>query len=436
MIPFRAVLGECRVAVRGPAIVASFLVGLMLLPLVRRLGGGVREAVLAYVVLHFTPLMFLGAFYASTDVAMASAFLAATWAAVALAQGEAKGWWGFGAAVGLGFLAKFPIVTVLPAIIPAVLKGRARRHLATATPYLAAALSFALTMPVWIWAANHNWDNIRFQLARSGGGSLTLKYVAEYAGAVVLLVTPFLAVAFGIAWWVSRRPADRAGWLTARVAAAAPLVLFGLVGLRTRVAPHWGATGVTVFAALLVLTRFRGRKTLAICGAVFGLAVCAVAIVVVLWPEPLLDAEWKYSGRPSRISTSALSSLVGNDEVAARLESMVRPDEFVATQAYSDVHLWAFLTQGRLTTRLAHISGGSHGLASLYWHPPEALRGGNALFATERDDLADRLTALFDEVREDEPLEIVRNGRVVRHFRIYRCRNLLYPEGAFTRLTD
>jgi len=104
--------------VRAPAIVASLLIGLMLLPLVRRLGGTGRHAALAYLALHLAPLMFLGSFYASTDIAMAAAFVGATWAAVALAQGERRAWWGFGIATGLGFLAKFPIVTVLPALLP------------------------------------------------------------------------------------------------------------------------------------------------------------------------------------------------------------------------------------------------------------------------------------------------------------------------------
>ena len=144
MIPFRAVLGETRLAVRAPAIVASLLMGLMLVPLVKRLGG-TRQAACAYLVVHLTPPMFLGSFYASTDIAMAAAPWRA-WAAVALAQGERRAWWGFGIAVGLGFLAKFPIVTVLPAVLPAVLKGPSRPHLRTATPYLAAAIS-VLLMP-------------------------------------------------------------------------------------------------------------------------------------------------------------------------------------------------------------------------------------------------------------------------------------------------
>ena len=437
MIPFRALLGETRLAVRAPAILASLAIGMMLLPLVRRLGGGARDATVAYLVLHLTPLMFLGSFYASTDVAMAAAFLGATWAAVALAQGERTAWWGFGLATGLGFLAKFPIVMVLPALVPAVVKGPAREHLKTATPYLAAGLSLFLTVPVWIWAVQHDFANILFQVSGRHGGSsgFTLKYVAEYLGAAALLVTPFLAVAFGIAWWRGRRLADL-GWLAARVAAASPLVVFALIGLRTRVEPHWGTTGVTVFATLLALVAFRGRKALVAAGAVFGLGLCFAAIALVLMPESLLAVEWSYRGRPNRISTRQLSRLIGNQEVADRLEQIRRPDELVASQSYTDVHLYAFLTQGRLPTRLANIRGGRHGLASLYWYRPSELRGRDVLFVTEAEDLEGKLEALFEEVRPESPIEVVRDGRLVRTIRVYRCRHLTHPEGTFTRLSD
>ena len=52
MIPFRAVLGETTLAIRMPAILASLLIALALVPIIRRLGGGLREAGLAYLLLH------------------------------------------------------------------------------------------------------------------------------------------------------------------------------------------------------------------------------------------------------------------------------------------------------------------------------------------------------------------------------------------------
>jgi len=436
MIPFRAILGETRLAVRAPAIVASLLMGLMLLPLVRRLGGDARHAAYAYLLVHLTPLMFLGSFYASTDIAMAAAFLGAAWAAVALAQGDRRAWWGFGVAAGLGFLAKFPIVTVVPAVLPAVLKGPARAHLKTATPYLAAAFSLLLTAPVWIWAVQHDWDNIIFQLGRSRSASgLTLKYLGEYLGAIALLLTPFLLAAFAVAWWRARRPA-RPDWLAARVAIATPLLFFAAIGLRTRVAPHWGTTGVLVAAALLVLVPFRGRTILVACGAVVGLGISIAAVVVVLSPERLLEVEWSYAGRPTRISTGALVELIGNREIVARLEELRGPDELVASESYSDVHLYAFLSGGRMPTRLAHIRGGKHGLASLYWYRPSDLRGRDILFVTDREGQQKVLRDLFEKVRKLPPIEIVRHGEVVRSVLLYRCRNLQHPEGTFTRLED
>ena len=434
MIPFRAMLGETSLAVRAPAILASLLIGLMLLPLVRRLGGTARHAALAYLALHLAPLMFLGSFYASTDIAMAAAFVGATWAAVALAQGERRAWWGFGIAAGLGFLAKFPIVTVLPALLPAVIKGPARQHLRTATPYLAAAASLLLTAPVWVWAVQHDWDNIRFQLqGRHSDAGFTLSYLAEYLGGIALLLTPFLLAAFVVAWWKARRP-PRPDWLAARVAVASPLLLFAVAGLRTRVSPHWGTTGVMVAAALLALVAFRGRSALVAGAAVMGLGLSLAAVAIVLQPERLLAVDWRYRGQPNRINTRALAELVGNREIVDRIQSLRRPDELVASESYSDVHLYAFLSGGALPTRLANIRGGKHGLASLYWHRPAELAGRNMLFVTDREGQEKVLRGLFAEVRAEPPIEIVRNGEVVRSVLVYRCRDLLRPEGAFTRL--
>jgi 4-amino-4-deoxy-L-arabinose transferase-like glycosyltransferase len=436
MIPFRAVLGECRLAVRAPAVLASLLIGVFMLPLARRLGGGYRHATLAYLVLHGTPLFFLGSFYCSTDIAMGAAYLAATWAAVALAQGETRAWWGFGVAVGLGFLAKFPVVIVAAALAPALLRGAAGRDLRSPTPYLAAALSGALTLPVWLWGARHEWANIIFQLAgRHDPSGFTLRYLGELLAGDLLLLTPFLAVAAAVAWWLSRRKGD-IGWVVVRVAAIAPLVFFGLVGLRTRVAPHWVAPGIMVAFVMLPFVGFRWRRGLQLAGVVVGVLVSLAVVAVVLAPEALLDVEWTYRGRPNRISTGALSDLVGNQEIADRVAAARRPGELVASQSYSEVHMIAFLSGGTVATRLAHVTGGTHGLASLYWHRPSELEGRDVLFVTDRDDVEARLQPLFEAVEEQPPIDIVRGGRVVRTMRLFSCRNLLRAAPAFSRLED
>ncbi len=435
MVPFRAVLGETRVAVRAPAILASLLTGLLLLGLLRRLGGGHREATHAYVLLHAMPLFFLGAFYASTDVAMTTAYVGAAWAAVALAQGERRAWWGFGLAVGLGFLAKFPVVLVLPALLPALLRRDVRRQLATATPWLAALLAGILTLPVWIWGARHDWANLTFQLAgRHEAHRLTLKYLGEFIGANLLLATPFLAAAMAYAWWRAVRRRD-AAWTALLLAAASPLVAFGLVSLRERVGAHWGGPALVLGVAAVVMTRFRARRILEWAAGVTCLLLVGAVIVIALIPEPLMALQWSYSGRPGRISTSKLAALVGNREITRAVEARRSRGELVASESYSTVHLLAFLSKGELPTRLADINRGKHGLASLYWYPPEELRGRDFLFVTERSGRVDEaLAGLFAEVEERAPIEIVRDGHVVRRVRVLACHDLLQPVPAFTRL--
>jgi hypothetical protein len=436
MIPFRAVLGETSLAIRAPAIVASLLIALALLPVVRRLGGGPREAGVAYLLLHATPLVFLGSSYASTDVAMIAAYTLATWAAMAVADGDRRAWWGFGFAIGLGFLAKFPMVLALAAIAAAVVWGEGKRHLTSATPYLAAMAAFACTTPVWIWALQHHWDNITFQLAgRHHSSGFTLKFLGEYLGANLLLLSPTLAIALGAAWWIARRRREPA-WRVAVVSAVTPLAFFGLLALRSRMAPHWGAPGLVVAMAMLVLSSFRFKRGLVISGVVVGLALSGTVLAIVASPEKLLEIQGASSGRPGRVGPSSAAAMIGNREIADEVARRLRPGEMMASSSYTNTHLLAFLSGGVLETRLANINNGLHGLASLYWVEPADLRGRDFLFVADdrRGDMDEKLAAIFAEVEEQPPIEIHRHGRLIRSLRVLRCRDLQEPVPAFTRL--
>ncbi len=432
-IPFRAVFGETALGVRGPAIAAVFLIGAFLLPLARRLGGGPREAAWTYLLLHATPLFFFGSFYASTDIGMMAGYLGAVWAAVAIVQGERRAWWGFGVAVALGFLAKFPAVLVLSVLIPVLASRKARADLRTPVPYLAAALSAALTAPVWIWGARHGWVNITFQLQqRHERGPLTPVYVLEFLAFVALLTSPPLFAAMAGAWWRAWRRRDPA-WNGVLVGAVTPFVFFGYVALREDISPHWAGPGIVLGALVLALASPRPRR-LVRWGAAFGVAVSLAAVALVLFATTALDVRWPFAGRMRGAVADKVAAAVANEKIVAEIESRLQPGEMMASESYTDVHLYAYLSHGRMPTRLARVHGGIHGLASLYWYPPETLRGRDFLFVTERPGLAPSLAAVFASVSEEPTFVVERDGRAVRTIRFLRCRDLLRPEGVFTRL--
>jgi len=456
MIPFRAVLGETALAVRAPAILASLLLALFLIPLVKRLGGGYRQTTWAYILLQIMPIYFLASSYASTDVAMVTAYVGATWAAIAIAQGDRRAWWGFGIACGLGFLAKFPVVIVAVALIPALRRGEVRADLRTPTPWLAAVTSLLLTAPIWIWGAQHNWDNLLFQftgrhsgMGESGRGVsnfLSLvgsdwdllggpKHLVEFIGANLGFATPFLFVAILMALWYSRGRQE-VGWSVYRVATLTPLVFWGLLSLKQRVGAHWGASALALGVVAIAMIEFPGRKWMTVAAAIFCLAICLPALFLVSQPDILLSIPAIAERSDERIANSPISYLFGGDEVVEGVRSRLRPGELVASDSYTITHLVGFDSGGEFENRLGRIMGrGLHGLASLYWHTPASLRGADVLFLTdEKDKIGEQLELLFAECQEEEPIRIYRQDRMVRYEDVFHCTNLQEPVPTFTRL--
>jgi hypothetical protein len=211
-------------------------------------------------------------------------------------------------------------------------------------------------------------------------------------------------------------------------------LFFGLIALRTRVGAHWAAPGLVLLMLVLAIEPGRWFKASWISGAVFGVGLTAMAIFIAVLPEQLASVEWSYSGRPQRINTKKLAQLIGDDEVLERLRAERREGDMIVSDSYSMTHRLALLSGGELETRLAAVSGGSHGLASLYWYEPSELAGRDALVISRKDDIEDKLDELFVSVVELEPIRIERGGEVIRELRLLRATGLLSPVPAFTRL--
>ena len=430
MIPFRALLGEVALAVRAPALVASVLFGFFCWRIIRRLGGTNRQAALCWGLLHATPLFFFGSGYVSTDVVMSACYAGAVLAAMTIADGDRRGWWGFGLAVGLGFLAKYPIVIVLAVLVPVLARPQARDHLRSATPWLAALFGVALTAPVWIWAMQHDWANIRFQLGRvPEGGDPTV--LLAFWGASMGMLTPTIWIAALVAWVRARRFGG-GRWAVYRWGVAAPMVFWSLMAVRGHVGLHWGAAGLMLGMVGVVLIPFRWRRQLVVAGIATTATVVVVVLSVFVFPGFWLDLERQLRVRQGRPNKVELVNLFGTEEVAQEIRRRLRPGEIAASERYTDVHLISFLTGGEVPTRL--LGSGRHGLAALYWDRPEDLEGRDFLFFTGAEHKTWRLHTMFDAVERLEPFVVEHDGQVVREWLFFRCRALRRPVPHFSLL--
>src|SRR5262249_42902216 len=99
--------------------------------------------------------------------------LVAAWAGAlfffgrALLLGQARAWWGAGAALGIGLLSKYSIALLgLAAIVFVLMDPRSRRWLRRPEPYGAVALALLLFSPVLFWNVRHGWASFAFQGVR------------------------------------------------------------------------------------------------------------------------------------------------------------------------------------------------------------------------------------------------------------------------------
>ena len=70
-------------------------------------------------------------------------------------------------------------------------------------------------------------------------------------------------------------------------------------------------------------------------GIFFGGIITATALTIVAAPEKLLEIQWNYSGRPSRVNTSEAAEIIGNDVITREIADRLRPGEILASSSYT-----------------------------------------------------------------------------------------------------
>lgn len=144
----RALLGDGLPAIRlVPALAGSALVVLAGL-IARELGGGRTAQAITAIAVIGNPLFLRSANLFQPVVLDQLAWTLGFYALVRLLHTDDRRWWvGFGAAAGLGLLAKFSIAVFGVAVLGALLVTPHRRWLARPDPWLAAGLALAIGLP-------------------------------------------------------------------------------------------------------------------------------------------------------------------------------------------------------------------------------------------------------------------------------------------------
>lgn len=269
-----ALFGDAEHGVRALAMLCWVLAGGVLALLARSVaaaaGRGDADAVGGWAAagLWAGPLAALVGLVATTDAPLMLLWALALAAAWRIGQattpaGRATAALALGLALGLGLLAKYTMVALLPGLL-----WWAWRYQRRCAPWLAAALALALLVaaPNIAWNAAADWPTWRHTAeitvlasrgadtgARAGGG---VAGVLQYLAAQLLVAGPVLVPALAVALWRHRRaaPAARAApappaaptmpraWRDLLLASAVPLLMVGLLQAgRSHAEANWVA---------------------------------------------------------------------------------------------------------------------------------------------------------------------------------------------------
>ena len=249
--------GDTVFGVRFFAVLLSVGTAYQLFQLARRMYDD-RTALWCLVVAMTIPLFDIGAILMTIDPL--SVFFWAwgvnlTWRACE--HGRIRYWLMLGAAIGIGFLAKFINAIQLVCIVLFLCSSRPHRHFLFSRQSLATLLMFGVTsFPVFLWNAQTGWLNVQALHERSGihqSFSIHPIEVLRYVGSQLGAITPLLLIGMVIATvglWRSQSDQVRVKLLLSQFVPVQAMYL--LLSLTSRVEPNWIAPSLIAGIVLLV----------------------------------------------------------------------------------------------------------------------------------------------------------------------------------------
>lgn len=419
-------LGTSAFAIRTGAVALSALGACAMYRLARTAFGDARPGMLAVLGLQVTPLFWAGSLLMTIDPPFLVLWvLALLLLQRAMVGGSVRAWLWAGVAVGLGLLAKYTMLFVLPGVILYLWRApEARRWLRRPAPYLAAAVALLALTPVIVWNVRRGWVSAQHVASQGRGSGVTWIHLAEFLGSQIGVLTPIVAglLAWG-AWhglreglWRRREP------YRFLMAFATPILAFYLaLAVQGKVQANWAAAAypplALVTAGVLLEGSTRGARGRRAPRRVLLATAWSLALAV-----SLLGHATDLLGLPPGLDpTTRLKGWRELGEAVAGVRAgMPAPDRtFLVSDRYQITSELAFYVPGHPTAY--NLNLGRRLNQYDFWEGPGSRIGWDAVYVREgRGPLDERVADAFERTDDPVVVEVRRADRVVRTFTLYR----------------
>ena len=415
--------GDSEFGIRALGTLAAAAGGVLVYFLSSRLFENRTEAAFAGLLYCSMLLIAAGAIIITPDTPLLFFWSIAVYAVIRIYRDEDWRWWAVaGAAMGFALQSKYTALLLGAGIVSSMIfvPGMRRwwRHPA---PYAAGVLAFAIFAPVIEWNYEHGWVSFAKQFDRTRGFDFSLRYVGEFLGSQIGLLTPFVfALAAGGVWIALRGAPGKASEPSVLlVSLIGPLLVYFLFhSLHARVQGNWLAPAYPVLAVLASHTAFQvnelhGRFRSAMvfsrqCALPVGFAFAGIAYLQAFAGLLPLD--------PAKDPTALM---VGWSELARHVDDVAQREQasYVLTSSYGLTSLLSIYSSGakpifQFNERLRWISF-EQPRTALFLHP--------GLYVSEiNKDESGELERRFSEVKLVGSTVRRRGTKVIKRYVIYR----------------
>jgi 4-amino-4-deoxy-L-arabinose transferase-like glycosyltransferase len=415
--------GNHEFGVRALGTLAAAAGGPLVYLLSWRLFESRAEAAFAGLLYCAMLLIAAGAIIITPDTPLLFFWSIAVYAVIRVYRDDDWRWWMVaGVAMGLALQSKYTALLLGAGIVASMaFVPEMRRWWHHPAPYAAGAVAVAIFAPALVWNYEHGWASFEKQLGRARWYDFSLRYVGEFLGSQIGLLTPciFVLAAVG-AWLALRRAPDK----TREPAVLLPsligpmLVYFLFHSLHARVQGNWLAPAYPVLAVLAAHAAFQARDlTGHLRSAVMlsrrwalpvGFAFAAVAYLQAASGLLPLD--------PAKDPTALM---VGWSQLARHVDDVARREDagYVLTSSYGLTSLLGFYAPA--TMPIIQFNERVRWIA--FRQPREALFLKPGLYVSETNkDRSDELRRRFSEVELVGSAERLQGTKVIKSYVIYR----------------
>lgn len=434
-----AVFGNTAFGVRAGAVFFSALASYLIYIFGKDVFGDGKAGFYAALLSMVVPFFAIGGILITTDVLFIFFWaLALVCVKRGLAVERPLWWYLAGAATGLGFLSKYTMVFIYPALFFFLLASPGdRRWLKRKEPYIAFVISLVFMIPVIYWNLTNGEVTIRHTMGQAhlldGGFSLTSPL--EFLGSQFLLITPLLFIGFVYAAWkagVDGFKGKNSGLLFI-FCSSVPLFLFFLAkSVYGKVQANWAIAAYVPLlpaAAAVFLSRYgssgrSGRRWLrAFAGLAIGLGVGASLAAYFPWTIERLTGRDAMKGPP-------FNRVTGWRELGEKVSDVrdAMGHAFIISDTYQITSELAFYTRGNPPAY--NVDTGQRRMNQYdLWPGFDGLTGQNAVYVKGGDAAIEpALSKAFDGCVK-EIFTIYRSNRADKDFSIFRCYNFKGMKG-------